>query len=195
MNFQKVHVNPKPPTQSIWYNPTDKPVKLAFFISPGVEKQSHSRTDLYVIEPGDEAIIPSEFDSAIHRVDTQGNIIAGRAPQLVKVAELVNGKRVEVKERPQMIEALDPQAQARKEAEAKAALAANAKASADAALVVAEAERAKAMAAQAQKDAEEAKALLAKAEAERKAAEEAKAEAEKATKAAAKATKEAEKQK
>lgn len=166
--FEKPRLNPTAPSQTVWYNGTGNPVKVDIFKGPSMPGGA-AGVDRYIIDPGEEAIIPSQYDYAIQTVNDQGEVVAGLAPQLTKVAQLVNGKRVEIEARPKLVEALDPNAQARKEAEAKAEIAANAKALSDQALVIAEGDR---LAAQRRLE-----------EAEQRKAETTKAETEKARKA------------
>jgi hypothetical protein len=86
---------------TLWRNPTEKEMKIDIHDRPGRRKR-------YVIPPGGEARIPSEFDQGIHVV-RNGIIVGGYAPLLERVAG--NGTLSPV---------LDPEAQARRAAEEEA---------------------------------------------------------------------------
>jgi hypothetical protein len=161
--MQVRNINPTAPSQTVWRNETPDTVKIDIFRGPPGPGQ-RAALDRYVLKPGEEAILPSEHDRAIQAKNENGEVIHGLAPQLTRAAQMVGGKRVELNERPRLVEAIDPHAAARKDAEAKSALAAKHKEAADSALVIAEAEKAKAMAIQAKADAEKARAEAAEAE-------------------------------
>jgi hypothetical protein len=93
-----------------WFNPLDEPQKVDVYVG------NDKKPTRYVVPPGGTKLIPSRYDRAIHTVHN-GVIIAGLAPQLVKVAS--RGKPVPEEERPKLDPALDPNLQKKKEAEAK----------------------------------------------------------------------------
>jgi len=59
-----------------WKNPTDKPVKIKLFVSPGQHQT-------YEVPPNGSASIPSQFNNAIHQC-RNGQVVGGAAPQLVR---------------------------------------------------------------------------------------------------------------
>lgn len=59
-----------------WKNPTDKPVKIKLFVSPGQHQT-------YEVAPKGSASIPSQFTNAIHQC-RNGQVVGGAAPQLVR---------------------------------------------------------------------------------------------------------------
>jgi hypothetical protein len=62
-----------------WHNPTDKPVRLEVFVSPGQFSQYH-------VPAQGKADIPSQFTSGIQQV-RDGVIVGGLGPQLVRDGE------------------------------------------------------------------------------------------------------------
>lgn len=102
-------------SETTWFNPTGKAIALKLYVGverstkvPGTTKK-RSPWVLYVVEPGKERKIPSEFDTAIQ--DVRGGVVVGG-----KGVQLVNRSAAEP---PTLHESVDPKAV---EAKAQAAM-------------------------------------------------------------------------
>jgi hypothetical protein len=67
--------------QTVWYNPTDRRVKIPIHV--GSSKINPSGIDLYEVGPKEEVTIPSEYDRAV-QVRKNNVIVQGLAPMLQK---------------------------------------------------------------------------------------------------------------
>jgi hypothetical protein len=97
-----------------WYNPLDTPWNVDIRTGPSVFVKStgkrHPGLVRYTLQPKGRALIPAEYDSAIHHMHPDGQtIMGGLGPRLVKVDE---------KDR-KLHPSLDPAATKRKEADDK----------------------------------------------------------------------------
>lgn len=79
-------------TYSVWVNPTADYLKVKLFRGPGVKELGKHNSAFEVVEwkPGEEKILPAEFDVAIHKIDANGVIVGGKGPQLRKKGEPYN---------------------------------------------------------------------------------------------------------
>lgn len=68
-------------THSVWVNPTKDVVTVKVWRGPELAKKPW----VYLtVPPGEERPFPSEYDTAIHKIDRNGVIVGGKAPQLRK---------------------------------------------------------------------------------------------------------------
>src|SRR5688572_11152281 len=78
-----------------WTNPTDRKIQVDLYTGTGEAKKDRrnnpSGYTRIIWEPGESIDLPAEYDEAIQKIDAQGKVIGGMAPQLLK-----NGSRHEV---------------------------------------------------------------------------------------------------
>ncbi len=67
--------------QSTWYNPTADHLYAKIWVGPESQKEPWAYCEF---PPGEETVLPSDFDDAIQCVDKYGTIQSGKVPQLVK---------------------------------------------------------------------------------------------------------------
>lgn len=69
---------------TVWYNPTDKVVSAMIWEGP---ESSPTPWLHFQLAPGEEASLPSKYDRAIKIVNKNGEVMGGKAPQLLTAAE------------------------------------------------------------------------------------------------------------
>lgn len=70
---------------TIWHNPTDTVVSAMIWEGP---ESNPTPWIHFQLEPGESASLPSKYDRAIKVVGKNGEVMGGKAPQLVREDEM-----------------------------------------------------------------------------------------------------------